>query len=627
MDLDSLRTCALLHDIGKPACWALGALWSEHVMYTHSIVSGALGDSFGWTAMRHHTGQGYPEKYHPRNIEERIIWLADKLSSGIDRRGRSEAGSGRPHPPIVLAHPLSKGEVPISELNADQLKSISQRVVEDLRKSAHRFSEDKKSGYLRIYKTVENSNLDSIPADTRSPINDVSLWHHSKLTVAFATCILLDGGWKGEETSNYEFTLLSGDGDKISSYILESVRIPDLNARSEKVKRATKEAAARVEEIVGPECVIFAGGGSLLSLCPNSLVEEVKEEVSEAFETAMEGAASFTVSYVRDSGDKFQSRFGEVWGKAVKGLRIEKLKKPLKISDPINPEAGLCDVCHTRPAAYQDLEKMLPIDASPRPEALCERCWRLREEGKGVWIEDLSKKTNYIAIVKADGDNMGRIFDGSIFKKFEKGVSPSRLSVVSNLLNKVCEDRLTKIIGKFDGKIIFAGGDDLLALVPGEWAFNAAAELADKFGESMNFECTISAGVAVLHSRLPIYAGLEKAYELIKVAKGRPGKNGVAFAIGSIERRLDAAEAGRGWDELNRILNIVDFFKKSGIPTSQVRRIAVASRKDPDLARIYVKYLIGRKVIDWDIGIKFLENLESGLLRDAFNIHNMLREE
>ena len=40
---------------------------------------------------------------------------------------------------------------------------------------------------------LSGSSLKFVPADTRSPVNDVSLWDHLKLTAAFSTCIYLDG--------------------------------------------------------------------------------------------------------------------------------------------------------------------------------------------------------------------------------------------------------------------------------------------------------------------------------------------------------------------------------------------------------------------------------------------------
>ena len=628
ISLELIKTAALLHDIGKPISWASGRPWSEHIYHTCEILKKVLGEEYASTAMRHHSGSSYPEKYHPKNVEEKIIWIADNLSSGADRREMPEGGTIRPRSPFRLTHPLSRGDKDVFCLDADELRLCSEKIVGALGKAATNFSKAPEQGYLRIYEALEHSDLRSLPADTRPPINDVSLWHHSKLTAAFATCILMDGGWKGDDPSNYTFTVLSGDGDRISTYIQESKRIPDLNARSERVKLATSRAAEKIEGLVGPECLLFAGGGSLLALCPSTIADKVSGEVAAAFEEAMDGEASFTVNLVKDSGDRIQNIFGEVWKKAGIDLRIRKLEKPRKIPEPMEADVALCDICHRRAATNTDMERVLSIDASPRFEVLCELCWKLRESGRGVWVEDLTKETNYIAVMKADGDDIGLVLDGTRLKELDKAVTPSRLSTLSSLINDTCEDELRRGIESREGSVIFAGGDDILAILPGEIALDAAIELSVGFREAMNERCTMSAGIAIVHKHLPIYVGLERAHELISAAKKRPGKNGVAYSVvGGLSGKGDDVDRTLSWNELDQVLGIIDFFKRSGLPKSQIRRIAKASTEDPGKAGFWLKYLIGREVIPWERGDELLHHLESGRLADAFNLYNLFKVE
>lgn len=616
-DIDLLRTVSLLHDIGKPLSWALGRPWSEHIYYTYDIVKEHLGENYAKIAMRHHSGMAYPKKYHPKSVEEKILWLADNLSSGADRREVPERGSLIPLPPFRLTHPLSSGDIEVARFNLEELLLSSQKIVGAIENAAKGLEKSPREGYLKVFNALENSNLSSIPADTRPPINDVSLWHHSKLTAAFATCIVVDGGWKGDDPSNYKFTMLSGDGDRISDYIMESKRIPDLNARSDKVRSATLKSAEKVVELVGPECLLFAGGGSLLALCPVTVVEEISKEVSEAFEEAMEGEASFTVSIVKESGNRMQRFFGEVWRKASRSLRISKLEKPVLIPTPLDSDVILCEVCHKRVATHKD---------ELRYEVLCDICWSLRESGEGIWIESITKETNRIAVIKFDGDDVSRVLDGSSLKNVGKEVTPSRLSTLSSLINETCENKLRKIIESHKGRIIFAGGDDILALLPGEEAMDTAIELSYVFREAMNKRCTISAGIAIIQKRLPIYVGLERAHELISIAKTRTGKNAVAYTIvGGLGRVERQSERAISWEELDQILGIIGFFKQSEISQSQIRRIAKASIYSPDEAELLIKYLMGRKVISWEKGEELLSYLESGLLSEAFKLYNLFK--
>jgi len=78
-ELDVIRTCALLHDIGKLECWANRKPWSEHTFYTYKFVRNCLGEEIAVHAMRHHVGTSYSDEYRPRTEVEKIVCLADNL--------------------------------------------------------------------------------------------------------------------------------------------------------------------------------------------------------------------------------------------------------------------------------------------------------------------------------------------------------------------------------------------------------------------------------------------------------------------------------------------------------------------------------------------------------------------
>ncbi|MGB9693859.1 MAG: HD domain-containing protein, partial [Fervidobacterium sp.] len=108
MDINDVRICALLHDIGKLECWANRKPWSEHAYYTYKFVKECLGEEFAEHAMRHHTGGAYADDYKPKIDIEKIICLADNIASGADRREEPTGGSFIPSPPVKLTHVLAK---------------------------------------------------------------------------------------------------------------------------------------------------------------------------------------------------------------------------------------------------------------------------------------------------------------------------------------------------------------------------------------------------------------------------------------------------------------------------------------------------------------------------------------
>lgn len=625
-ELDVLRTCAILHDIGKPECWAKGKPWSHHIHYTYEMVKHCLGEEYACTAMRHHSARSYSPENFPQSELEKIICLADNLASGADRPEEPGRGTRRPKPPVHLTHVLSDGRKITKEVNAAELAYAAEEMRKNLSQTGKDFDKDPSNAYPRIYDFLESYDfLRSIPAETRAPINDVSLWDHLKLTAAFATCIWLDGGYRGNDAKKYRFGLLSGDADKISHYVGMSSRLPDLDARSARVRRATMEAGSSIEKTLGPECLIYAGGGGFLALCPEKKAESAANDAKEAFEKATDGEVTITVNCEVADGHLSQKDFGAFWKMAMQQLRMSKLRRPISMRGPIE-ETKVCDVCHVRPATKEDPLKILPIDASPRPEVLCDVCWQLRQEGKGAILDEIRKKTDFVAVVKADGDSIGEVLSGKLFEKFKKNTTPSRLAAVSRLIHEVCEDDLKKAIGDFGGECLFAGGDDVLAVLPGERSLEASMKIVSIFKERMAGECTMSAGVAIFHRKLPIYVGLDAAETLISIAKEREGKNSVAFAViggtGLTQGKLEKTVQPYSWGELEKILEIAKFLQESGLPSSQIRRISKTAKEDAREAEIWIKYLMGREVIPWSRGNELTSYLKSGLLSDAFMIYN-----
>jgi len=630
LNIDVVRVSALLHDIGKPDCWANRKPWSEHIHYTYKFVEACLGEDLAVYAMRHHTGTSYSEEYHPKTLVENIVCLADNMASGADRREAPESGPYIPTPPVELTHVLNSNIVRHS-LESAQLAYISQTLQRKLGNLEEDFAEDSAATYRCIFKVLEDSELRHVPADTRKPINDVSLWNHLKLTAAFATCIFMEG-YCGDKPSNYKFALLSGDADKISSFINESLRLPDLNARSMLVDEATTAAGEAICSLLGPECLLYAAGGSFLALSPPEMAEKVLGEAKKAFEDKTSYRVTLTVSYVVDDGEKFKTAFGKVWEEAQRVMRLKKIQRGVLQKVEAVEGSDVCDVCGKAEAIKADAERLLPIDASPRPERLCDFCWNLRGKGKGVWLNDLRKKTNFVACIRADGDNIGKALAGEAFKGQGKANTPSRLSTLSDLLQGACVE-FKGMMAKFDGRHVFAGGDDFLAFVPGERGLEAARAIALKFKEAMANEATISAGVAIFHYKLPIYVSLESAEHLLYKAK-EDGKNRVAFAVigssGVTSSELERVKTW-SWDELDTILEVARFMQRSDAASSQLRKIASVLADDlkrgvgAGRAKIFLKHQMGRGAIEWAFGEKILSHIETGLLLDAFHVYNLFR--
>ena len=146
---------------------------------------------------------------------------------------------------------------------------------------------------------------------------------------------------------------------------------------------------------------------------------------------------------------------------------------------------------------------------------------------KGIKVEDYHK---YMAIVVADGDNLGKIAnnvdDPQIFsqKLFEFG------------------QKAAEITKQFHGEPVYLGGDDLLTFMPTAYTEDnsiftvlkyiqaLSTTYSDKLKE-INQNGTVSFGVHLFYYKAPLTAALDEAHKLLYEAKSEPGKNSIVLLL------------------------------------------------------------------------------------------------
>lgn len=161
------------------------------------------------------------------------------------------------------------------------------------------------------------------------------------------------------------------------------------------------------------------------------------------------------------------------------------------------------------------------------------------EENKGL------KKNNYYCLLRADGDNMSKII--SKLGKGENKCVDEACREFSRVCLNYCSEAAS-LVNKYGGITIYAGGDDLLALVPCEGknnttVFGLIGKIDEKFNESFKTyidkveednKPSLSFGALICHVRYPLYEALNKSAQLLfDVAKKKNGekKNCVALQL------------------------------------------------------------------------------------------------
>jgi CRISPR/Cas system-associated protein Cas10 (large subunit of type III CRISPR-Cas system) len=632
-DLLKVRFCALLHDIGKPLCWALKKSWSHHVEFGLNILEDTFGKEIAKLAVSHHTTESYADYFHPGTKIERTISVADHIASGADRHIDEDPtyGGAIPSLPVVMEQVLSNKKA-VYLTQAEELISFT----EEFKKRFKGASIDNDT-FNQVFDWLARpeSVLKRIPADTRHPYNDVSLFDHLRLSCAIANCIWSQG-YRNEKKDSYTFSVISADADKISAYINRSSRLPDLRAGSLLISEATNKASSLVKQLLGPECIIFEGGGGFLALSNNQVAANILEQVKTEFENATFNDTSMSVASISVSGSDIQRNFAQVWGKAIKAMHDKKVARGEAGVMPMLVEGKpLCDICKIRSAEPEDQEpRPLLVNTLPSFENICKTCKKRRGYGRtGTSIDSIADSNHLVAVLKIDGDDMGEIISGRrVEQEFKKHPTPSRISTISRLVHEACGARLGDIVTQNGGLTIYSGGDDVLAVLPGNKVFNTAMQMQESFSDIMGGDGSVSmsAGIAIFNYKIPIYIGLNAASECLKIAKNNEDKASVSFdVLFGVSANTVTTKRPYKWSEFKRLLEVVDYMNsKTSTAISQIRAIVERERKATKRieAQLLVKYNMGRQVLEWDEGQYFLECLNKGILTDGFIIYNIIRK-
>ncbi len=124
----------------------------------------------------------------------------------------------------------------------------------------------------------------------------------------------------------------------------------------------------------------------------------------------------------------------------------------------------------------------------------------------------------FYALLRMDGDRIGERV-----AKDPEGAS-RRLERFTEGVRETVRDA--------HGLLIYAGGDDVLALLPLHTALDTAATLADRFRAAFDGDATMSAAVVFAHVTHPLRDVLETARGTLEdVAKERNGRDSVAVTV------------------------------------------------------------------------------------------------
>lgn len=202
-------------------------------------------------------------------------------------------------------------------------------------------------------------------------------------------------------------------------------------------------------------------------------------------------------------------------------------------SDKLRRTPFTFDICNMA----QDLAKFVSLEGNCYFQSTLEnkKLWETWENDEKVQasldkLKDSLKKfksqpSPFYALLLMDGDRIGELLND---KNYRTGISKA----IGRFSAKV-----DATVRKYKGVTVYAGGDDVEALLPMDQALGAAEALQRQYQESfgqleMPKQATISAAIVYAHHHTPLNQIIVKAHQILdEKAKEETGRNAVAIAI------------------------------------------------------------------------------------------------
>jgi len=255
--------------------------------------------------------------------------------------------------------------------------------------------------------------------------------------------------------------------------------------------------------------------------------------------------------------------------------------------------------------------------------------------------------SKYYSILKIDGDNMGKWLRGEFNLAIQKLIhpktkdalltysegenkkelqrllcsfhpnSPSIHQAFSRRLSYFALNHVRKIVEENHyGKLVYAGGDDVLAFLPIEEVLDCAYDLQEKFKEILGQKASMSAGILIVHHKYPLYLALKEVDEEERRAKTYFKRNG--FALKLLLHSGEFRESGGKWEIIDFLNELICKFKtdelSSRFPYQFLETIKRLLKKDKkiekndniyEIVKLELKRIYERKIEDK----KFLEKI------------------
>lgn len=369
-------------------------------------------------------------------------------------------------------------------------------------------------------------------------------------------------------------SLLAFDTDRIKSYVFATGKLKEIRGGSAILDELNRMRMRQIiENDFGGRTIYANGGSGLFILDSNDQAEAAKAAVEKRYrqETRTASITGVSVELPSDykEGDDIQPYF-QTLGYRLRAAKDSKAGPGALVT---HPYLHFCASCGTEYAEEK-------YTASEETELLCAGCKKKREKDieiktsihqivndvtahravpkSGLWttliptlsergykhlegydrpedfsdLAEVSHPKNYIGLIYADGDSMGkeleRLQSEADFKNFSKAVDSSIYEAVAQAITEHLQPDISQAAWPFD--ILMLGGDDLVMVTPADKVLDVGLTVMEQFSrltsEKLNRDqgLNLSVGIAIAHANYPFGQLLSLAESVLKFAKKEGAK-------------------------------------------------------------------------------------------------------
>lgn len=354
--------------------------------------------------------------------------------------------------------------------------------------------------------------------------------------------------------------LISFDTDRIQEYIFATGKLKEIRGASAILDELNRWHMVEKGKEFHAER-IYANGGSGMFTVPEASVSDLTHAVEKEYRLQTRTGSITSASIELPDDFTNQDDVRPYLQTLAYRLRLKKDKNALHQSLLTHPFLRTCDSC-----GEQYASQSVTI---PEPELLCESCQNKRDKNNEVqadiegvisaetedvehklWhrllgnlaragypmtgknrpddfddVGKMSEPNNYMGLIYADGDSMGKVLESSEnldqVQKFSE--------VVDNAIYQAVHEAILAYLPPAPGDrhfpfdILMLGGDDLVMVTTAHKALEVSMKITEKFSEltkvGLGKPLTLSVGVAIAHTKFPFSSLLTLAEQALRFAK------------------------------------------------------------------------------------------------------------